>query len=299
LRLPDISKSYSKKGQNVLHIIRALRIKSWIKNSFVFIPIVFALSLSDYVKLTATCLTALAFCFLSSAVYIFNDIRDIEQDRKHPKKRERPIAGGALSVNRAAVIGAVLAGCSLLGAFYIDIAAGIALVVYVIVNISYSLYLKNKPIFDVFCIAAGFILRVYAGSFASDSQVSDWLFLSIVALCLFIAFGKRRGELCMNDEDCRRPVLESYNLSFLNNIMFCMAGMAVTFYSLWAKARNDGMIYSVPIIIFIVTKYLLLIQNKDSDGDPTEIVWSNRTLMFSCIFYILVAAFILYKPFFV
>jgi 4-hydroxybenzoate polyprenyltransferase len=259
--------------------IRQLRPKSWLKNVFVFIPLVFSLTLTDLVKLTATAVAFVSFCLISSAVYIFNDIRDIESDRKHPVKCRRPVASGAIGV-RAATVTALLLSAAALGlAYCANLFTALMLAIYLAENLLYTIVLKHHPIYDCFCIAAGFILRVYAGSFAGDEPVSDWLFLTIVAMSLFMAFGKRRGEMLKIDEENRRVVLERYNLVFLNGIMFCTAGLSIVFYSLWAMNRGAGMIYTVPIIIFIVCKYLLIIHDEKSHGDPTTVIFADKTLM--------------------
>jgi 4-hydroxybenzoate polyprenyltransferase len=277
-----------------MDFVRELRPKNWLKNIFVFIPLVFSLKMTDIGKLTATSLTFVAFCLLSSAVYIYNDIHDVEADRKHPVKCNRPIASGVIGVKTAATVAVLLMLASFGLAYCVNLFTALVLVAYATENLLYTAMLKRYPIYDCFCIAAGFIFRVYAGSFASGEPVSDWLFLTIVAMSLFMAFGKRFGEMQKVDPANQRVVLAHYDLAFLNGMMFCMAGLTIVFYSLWAMNRGMGMIYTVPIIIFIVSKYFLLIHDEKSHGDPTTVIMTNKTLLFACGIYVVVTVLFLY-----
>jgi len=170
---------------------------------------------------------------------------------------------------------------------------------YLILNLSYTVYLKHKPILDCFCIAAGFVLRIYAGGAASGETVSDWLFLTIIAASLFMAFGKRRGEMMTATEGNTREVLSKYDLNYLIGMVFVCAGLSVVFYSLWAiNHTNDNMVYTVPFIIFIVLKYLLIIHDGKSDksqGDPTSVIFNSRTFLMSCGLYAALTVFLLYS----
>jgi 4-hydroxybenzoate polyprenyltransferase len=278
----------------IMQYIRQLRLKNWLKNVFVFLPIVFSQQLTVLPKLWQTVAVFSAFCLVSSAVYTFNDLFDVENDRLHPVKQKRPIASGAIAVHSAVAMTIVLLALSLaLATVASPLAAGV-IGLYITVNVAYTMIMKHKPIFDVFCIAAGFILRVYAGGFASDETVSDWLFLTVVAMSLFMAFGKRRGEMIHITAEHQRAVLERYDLSFLNGMMFCSAGLSIVFYSLWAMNRGMGMIYTVPIIIFIVCKYLLLVYSDKSQGDPTTVILSNRILVLACLLYAGLTVLLLY-----
>jgi 4-hydroxybenzoate polyprenyltransferase len=165
---------------------------------------------------------------------------------------------------------------------------------YYALNISYTLWFKHIPIYDCFCIAAGFVLRVFAGGAAYGGGISDWLFLTVVAMSLFMAFGKRRGELVRTDGFSTRMALERYNELFLNGIIFTCAGLSIAFYSLWSLDRGDNMIYTVPLIIFLVCNYLLLIYHKDSHGDPTSMIFASKTLIVTCGLYALLTVGLLY-----
>lgn len=224
----------------------------------------------------------LSFCLISSAIYVFNDINDVENDRKHEIKRNRPIASGQISFPKAWVLLGCLTiiglGMSLLVNWY----SFLLIVAYVFINVLYSRWLKTKAVIDCFCIAAGFILRVMVGGTIVTAGVSNWMFLTVLALSLFMAFGKRRGELSSYAGGETRTVLDVYDLNFLNGVVFMCAGLTIMFYSLWSISQKPRLVYSVPIVFFIITRYLLLVFKGQAEADPTNLLLSDKTLMASC-----------------
>lgn len=273
-----------------------MRPKSWMKNIFVFVPLVFSLQLRNPDKLWTTLIAFVAFCLASSAVYGLNDVCDADKDRRHPVKRLRPVASGAISKRNAVLFAALLAVIGLAAGFAANPATGAFATAFVALNLAYSIWLKRQPLFDCFCIAAGFVLRVYAGGAASGEPVSDWLFLTIVAASLFLAFGKRRGEALKVGDPATREVLRQYDLGFMNGMMFVYAGLAAVFYAMWAMNRGLGMIYTVPLVIFIISRYLLSIHRIDSHGDPSTVLWEDKTLLAAGVFYALMTVALLYYP---
>jgi 4-hydroxybenzoate polyprenyltransferase len=275
-----------------------MRPKSWLKNVFVFVPAVYALQLFNPDKLFPTVLAFIGFCAISSATYMFNDICDAEKDAAHSVKKNRPIPSGKVSKPQAAVLAAALAvGGLALTALLAGLTTGAFGLIYLVMNLAYTLYLKHKPIIDCFCIAAGFVLRVYAGGSATGEAVSEWLFLTIIAASLFMAFGKRRGEMLMNKDGSEfdtRKVLSRYDLAYLSGTVFACAGLSIVFYSLWAINRGSNMVYTVPFIIFIVLKYLLIIHDEKSLGDPTTVIFDDKAFLFSCGIYAVLTVFLLY-----
>ncbi|MCL2070746.1 MAG: decaprenyl-phosphate phosphoribosyltransferase [Oscillospiraceae bacterium] len=283
------------------HIIRAMRPKSWSKNVFIFIPIVYALELFNSDKMLSVIVAFAGFCFISSAVYLFNDAYDAEKDAAHPVKKHRPIASGIISKSKAWFLAGLLAAVGVsamasLTLFWGSCATLIFSVIYLALNVAYTLSLKHMPIIDCFCIAAGFSLRIYIGGAASGVAVSDWLFLTVVAASLFMAFGKRRGEMIMSENaDETRKSLTQYNLDFLKGVVFICAALAIVFYSLWTLERGNNMVYTVPLIIFIVSKYLLLIHEVNSHGDPTTVIFGDKTFLLSCGLYAVLTVLLLYS----
>jgi len=274
--------------------IQEMRPKSWIKNIFVFIPLVFSLELFNTDKLLMSFIAFAAFCLVSSAVYVFNDIYDAAQDAAHPVKHIRPIASGVITLRKAVIFAMSLAMAGIAISLTANLLVTMFVAFYLVLNLAYTLWLKHKPIFDCFCIAAGFVLRIYAGGAASGESVSDWLFLTIIAMSLFMAFGKRRGELLKVGGCETRKVLQSYDLGFLKGMVFACAGLSIVFYSLWAMYRGSNMIYTVPLVVFMISKYLLLIHSNDSHGDPTMVVFESKSLFAICGLYGLLTVALLY-----
>ena len=274
--------------------LKQMRIKSWLKNIFVFFPITFSLELFEWHRLINTVVLTIAFCFISSAVYVLNDISDVESDRKHAVKRYRPIAAGQISFLCAWVLLICLTTAGFVLALSINLLSFLLILTYVVINILYSKWLKNKVVIDCFCIAAGFVLRVMVGGTTISDGVSGWMFLTVVSLSLFMAFGKRRGELHVYGTGDTRGVLETYEGNFLNGMIFMCSGLTIVFYSLWSISHNSNLIYTVPLVLFVVIRYLLLAFSGHSDADPTTLILSDKILLVSCGLYALIMLVLLY-----
>ena len=274
--------------------IKEIRVKSWIKNLFVFFPVVFSLELFNPDTFINALLLTLAFCLVSSAVYLFNDISDVEKDRKHATKKNRPIAAGIIPVPAALTVCIIFLLSGLGLGYYINLASLIFIASYVVINFCYSKWLKHKVVIDCFCIAAGFVLRVLTGGTIVTNGVSNWMFLTIVALSLFMAFGKRRGELENYSAGDTRVVLEVYELNFLNGAVFMCAGLAMVFYSLWSISQQSNLVYTVPIVLFIMIRYLLQVFKGHSEADPTTLILSDKVLLLACMLCGLVIVWLLY-----
>jgi len=262
--------------------LKEMRIKSWLKNLFVFFPIIFSRELFEWNKLIEAVILTVAFCLISSAIYVLNDINDVENDRKHEVKKKRPIASGQIPIPRAILLLVCLAVVGGGMAFRVNLYSFLWILTYVVINILYSKWLKTKVIIDCFCIAAGFVLRVMVGGTIVSEGVSDWMFLTVLALSLFMAFGKRRGELHSYAGRETRDVLEIYEMNFLNGIVFMCAGLSMVFYSLWSVSQKTNLVYTVPIVLFIIIRYLLLVFRGQEEADPTALILSDKTLLASC-----------------
>lgn len=252
------------------------------KNLFVFCAIIFSRELFEWNKLIQATVLTLAFCLISSAVYVMNDINDVENDRKHAVKRNRPIAAGQISIPSAWILLTCLMAAGLLLALSVNPSSFFLAAIYVVMNILYSKWLKTKVVIDCFCIAAGFVIRVMVGGTIVSSGVSDWMFLTVVSLSLFMAFGKRRGELNIYGPGKTRDVLGIYEINFLNGIIFMCAGLAMAFYSLWSISQEPNLVYTVPIVLFIVIRYLLQVFSGHSEADPTDLILSDKILLIAC-----------------
>lgn len=266
--------------------IKLIRIKHWIKNILIFLPIICAGLLSVDTMLN-TSLGFLSFSFMSSFIYIINDIKDIEKDKNHPRKKNRPLASGAIKKSTAIIIAVVMLILSL--SITIIINKGVnnlslyLLLSYMIINIGYSLGLKNIAIIDIVLLASGFIIRVYYGASLFDIEVSSWLFLTILNASLFLGLGKRRKEL-MNSKDSR-IVLKDYNESFLEKFQYLTLTLTIVFYSLWVVEQNIKYLYfTIPLLMIIFMKYCLFIEKND-EGDPITILFEDKVLIVLCLLY--------------
>ena len=268
--------------------LRLLRVKHYIKNGLVFLPLFFSKSFSAAEKLMQTLLAFAVFCLLSSAVYIINDIRDAERDQNHPTKRNRPIASGAVGKRTAAVICALLlAGvCVLIGLTGKGLMVWLVPAIYLAINTAYSMGLKNVPIADIAILAAGYLLRVLCGSVFTGIAISGWLYLTVIAIAFYLGLGKRRGEILRYASgDDTRPVLKFYNQGFLDKNMLMCVTLGIVFYSLWTvdavtieRVGGEQLVWTVPLVIIIFFRYSMSIEGK-SDGDPVEVVFKDKVLL--------------------
>ena len=266
-----------------------MRVHHYIKNGLILLPLIFSMRLGDISLLTKTIIGVIAFCIISSAVYIINDIKDLESDRRHITKRNRPLASGEVSIKSAWV----LASCLFVAAVFINIFASnyalnswFYLFAYIAFNYGYSCGLKNVPIVDVMILASGFLLRVLYGSAISGIDISSWLYLTVIALSFYLSLGKRRNELTRQKTgQTSRKVLQYYNYDFLDKIMYLCLTLAISFYSLWSidpltiqRISSTYLVWTVPLVIIIFMKYSLTIEGG-SEGDPIEIIIKDRILL--------------------
>ncbi len=272
--------------------IRLLRIKHYIKNFLIFLPLFFSGNLFNAQLLKVTVCGFICFSLVSSTVYIFNDIIDVEHDKKHPTKKHRPVASGRIGVKQALFCGFVCVFAAvfvqLVVGSYLSAYASLLLVLYFVLNILYSLFLKKLPIIDVVTLASCYVIRVFYGGIIGNISVSLWLYLVIIAASLYLGFGKRRNELKVQMES--REVFQYYNAAFLDKNMYVCLTLADVFYSLWAlDSSNEHMVISIPLFFVIMMFYSLNLE-KSTEGDLVEIVLKDVKLALSialfglCIF---------------
>ena len=268
--------------------LKLMRVNHYIKNLLIFLPIIFNKSFLNLNKLIPTIIGFVSFCLISSSIYIINDINDLEKDRKHPIKRNRPIASGKIKVKTAKVISIILLIISIiflvLGSFKYsyDIIFSVSyLIMYFGLNIIYSLGLKKVPIIDIAILASGFLIRVLLGGIVSDVIVSSWLYLTIISVSFYLGLAKRRNELKKHKGLKTRDVLKFYNKDFLNNNMYIFGATSIVFYSLWAKSyEKDLILWTIPIVMIIMMKYNLDIESNDSEGDPVNVILHDYVMLF-------------------
>ena len=261
--------------------MKLLRVKHWMKNFLIFVPMFFGGTINEIEKWGRALGAFICFSLMASAIYVINDINNIEKDKLHPKKRNRPLPSGKISLKQAKSIVVILIIASLIPLVIMKIWwAEILLIIYLIQNILYSYGLKDKPIIDVSILASGYIIRIYYGGIISNTEISGWLFLVVTAGALFMGLGKRRNEMKLKKT---REVLKFYTESFLEKNMYVCATLANVFYALWAmEFESKVMLWSVPFFIVLMQKYSLNVEGE-SDGDPVEVILQDKLLIFLTI----------------
>lgn len=293
--LKDEKPDFDPQKKNTMQALTQLvRPRQWVKNSFVFIGLLFTQNLNQHLILKVI-IAAVAFCLVSSAVYVMNDFVDRDYDRNHPIKRKRPLASNRVTLSAAGSIFALfLLGGLFLGWHVSKIAAGI-LVLYVAQNLAYTKGLKRIVLVDVFIIALGFMLRILMGTWGVGIPPSEWLLLCGFMVALFMGFGKRCSELNELNADAglHRPVLERYSSGLLNQLLGITAGGVIFTYSLYtldsvtvALHHTTDLIYSVPFVIYGIFRYLYLI-HKGEAGDPSKLVTKDRHLIAVVMLWVL------------
>ncbi|WP_454995663.1 decaprenyl-phosphate phosphoribosyltransferase [Bulleidia extructa] len=274
--------------ERVRNYIKLMRLKHCVKNILILLPLVFSGEFFQYGKLLSSVLGFLAFSFLASAVYILNDIQDVEKDRLHPKKKFRPIASGKVSEKQ----GKVLSVVAMIGAITLNFLATtnyvsfIFLGIYLVMNIFYSKGLKNVPLLDIVVLASGFLLRLIYGGIVTNIHISNWLYLTVITASFYMGLGKRRNELGKSGNQINtRKVLKYYNYAFLDKNMYMCLGLTNAFYALWViGTQKEVMIWTVPMVMVLGMKYSLNIE-RDSDGDPVEVILQDKVLWLLGILY--------------
>ena len=277
--------------KKILEFIKLMRPQHYMKNILIFLPIIFSKNLLNVELLKITLIGFLSFSFMASIVYILNDIMDAEADKKHEKKKFRPIASGKISIKSALILMIILLILSLLLNIYIkaDIVTYTIFYGYLIMNILYSIKLKHIPIIDIVILSFGFLLRVLYGSAITEIPISNWLYLTILAFSFYMGLGKRRNELKKMGNGGRK-VLEYYNQSFLDNNMYMCVALRIVFYSLWCIDINTtinsiiNIVWTVPLVIIICMKYSLNIEGNSS-GDPVDVILNDKVLIILALIY--------------
>jgi 4-hydroxybenzoate polyprenyltransferase len=283
--------------------VQSLRPAQWAKNSFVLAPLVFGGLLLDRQALLRGLLALAAFCCTASAVYLVNDLRDREEDRKHPLKRLRPLAAGTLPVPVAVLALVALAAIALalswrLGAAFIGILGA-----YTALNLLYTFWFKHLVILDVMSISLGFVLRIEAGAQAMGVQVSRWLFLCTIFLALFLAFSKRRHELTLlaGSASEQRKVLDHYSPAFLDQMINVVTASSVLAYALYAvapetveKYHTQNLIFTIPLVLYGIFRYLYLMYQREGERNPTEAILRDPPFLLNILLWGLAVVWIVY-----
>lgn len=255
-----------------------MRPRQWIKNAFVLAPLIFSGEFVHLASVGASLRAMLLFCIASSLTYVFNDICDVERDRRHPvKSRTRPLASGMVPMPWAIALASVLLGILILGSLAAP-ACSLVIAAYLLLNIAYSMALKHQPVIDIFTIAIGFVLRVIAGAVALNVPVSSWMFITTLCLALYLASIKRRQELGSSGAGGRK-VLDAYSVSLIDRYAGMSAMGALLFYSLYVLSAKPALAATVPLVLFGLFRYWFLVESQDDGESPTETLLGDWQLL--------------------
>jgi 4-hydroxybenzoate polyprenyltransferase len=287
--------------ERALAMIRSLRPKQWTKNLLVFAGLIFTYNLLNTEMLTRVILSFVAFCALSSAGYIWNDLRDIAADRLHPIKRRRPIAAGLVPPGLAVVMGLVLGVAGLGLALALGTSFALVASLYMLLTVTYSIWLKHLVLIDVFGISAGFVLRAVGGAVVIGVPVSPWLYVCTVLASLFLALGKRRNELELLEGDAagHRKNLEQYTLELVDQLILIVASVTIMAYSLYTFSaenlpRDHSMMLTIPLVVYGLFRYLYLVRVKRKGGAPEELLLTDPGMLGTAICWVGLSVFVLY-----
>jgi len=283
-------------------LIKSMRLKQWPKNLFLLAAVIFDGQLFNRDSLLISIAGVLIFCLISSSVYLINDVKDIDSDRQHPVKKNRPIASGKLPVRIALVAAILLLVISFPVSYLLSPGFAIISGIYFLINLAYSFHLKHVPLIDVMIIATGFVLRVAAGvTLIAVQRFSPWMYVVTTLLALFIGFGKRRAELkqLSIDANNHRRVLDGYSIPFLDQLIMIVSSSTILTYSLYTFSapnlpENHSMMLTIPFVLYGIFRYLYLIQIKGEGGAPEELVLTDRPLQVTILLFGLAVFLVFY-----
>ncbi len=288
----------------VSSIFRSLRPEQWTKNAFVLIPLVFAKKLLLFPSVLEGLMAVLVFCLLAGATYLVNDLIDFKSDQRHPLKKHRPLASGGISTRTAKWTATLLLGLSLTWGSFLSRGFLFVMVIYLAVQILYNLKLKEVPILDIFCVSAGFFLRVIGGGVAVNVTISNWLIICTISIAMFLTLGKRRSELTLlgSEKAClHRKVFAYYSPHFLDQMICIVTAVTLMSYMLYcispqtiAKFQTEHLIYTFPFVLYGVFRYLYLIFQRHQGDSPGKVLISDRPLLLSVILWGICCILIIY-----
>ncbi len=284
-----------------------LRPRQWVKNLILFAGLIFSHQLTNVGLLTTTIFAFFLFCLLSSSVYIFNDLYDLENDRNHPTKKFRPLPAGKVTTRAAWMMVVILAVLSVGLSFWLGKSFGLIALSYLLLFVAYTLYLKHLVIIDVLVIAIGFVLRAVAGASVIKVEISPWLLICTILLALFLALSKRRHELILLETSAEnhRKILEEYSAYFLDQMISVVTASTVMAYTLYTMSdrtikelKTTNLPYTVPFVLYGIFRYLYLIHRKAEGGRPEKLLFTDLPLLADILLWIGAVGVILYlrKP---
>ncbi len=285
------------------YLFFALRPKQWIKNFFIFLPVVFGKKMFNYPENLHVGLAFILFSLTASVVYLINDILDYKKDCRHPTKKLRPIASKKISRQQALITAIILGTISFIFSFKLSVPFGWITIIYFVFNLIYSKILKHAVIIDVFCLGAFFLLRVIAGGVVAQITISHWTLIMTILLALFLGFNKRRQELRLQEQkkSSTRLVLKKYNAYFIDQMIAVITSSVVIVYMLYTlddrtvqQFGSNHLLYSTPFVYYGIFRYLYLIHKNNNDGDPTRALLSDTNIQINIILWVGVCVAVIY-----
>jgi len=283
-------------------LIKSMRPRQWTKNAFVMAALVFDRQLDHPTALLRSIAGMILFCFLSGSVYLINDILDVEADRQHPLKRNRPIASGKLPIHVAVIATVVILVLIFPISYFLSPEFALIALIYFLTNLAYSKWLKHIPLLDVLILASFYVVRVWAGvSLIHVERFSPWLYVVTTLLALYIGFGKRRAELALLEDNAsnHRRVLEGYTIPLLDQLITIVSATTIVSYSFYTFSApnvpaNHTMMLTIPFVLYGIFRYLYLVQIKCMGGEPEELLLRDRPLQLSISMWILSVLIVFY-----
>ncbi|MDH3346674.1 MAG: decaprenyl-phosphate phosphoribosyltransferase [Desulfobulbaceae bacterium] len=286
--------SYLRRGSGAAAkgLLQLMRPKQWVKNGFVLAPLIFAGEFTIPHSIAKSLFASFLFCIASSIVYIINDICDIERDRSHPvKSKTRPLAAGTVNVRQAIFLAMLLV--IILGAGFLYLPSTVIVIgCYMALNTVYSLYLKHQPVIDIFTIAFGFVLRVYAGAEALGVPVSGWMFVTTLCLALYLAAVKRRQELLFRGSQSRK-VLDSYTVPLVERYAEVSSTGCLLFYSLFVITERPNMVVTIPFVLYGIFRYWYIVESLEGGESPSDVLLNDLQLFVTVILWLAVCMIII------
>jgi len=281
------------------YLLAAMRPHQWLKNFFIFLPLIFGQKLLDIGLCLRILYVFVGFSLVASAIYLLNDIMDIEQDKLNPEKRNRPIASGKVTISKAAITALVLITAGLIGAFTLNKNCAYVIIIYIILNFLYMKFLKKVMIIDIFCVGAFFYIRILIGGLISGVELSNWIIICGVLLALFLALNKRRHDLGVFDK--QGIAFSRYNPQLIDRMISIISSSVVMAYILYAtdartieRFGTNRLIYTVPFVFYGVLRYLYIVDTKRLGGDPARILIGDGKMQLNLALWLVASISVIY-----
>ncbi len=284
-------------------LLKLMRPTQWLKNGILMAALVFAGEATNPDKVQLAVYALIIYCLLSSAVYVFNDLIDRENDRQHPLKKARPVASGQISLAVAVTLAVALGALGIAGAWLVNWPFFMVALVFLALNLLYTLWLKHIVIVDVMSIAVSFVLRAYAGALAIEVPASKWMLINTLLLALFLGFGKRRHELLLLEDDAtsHRRILDRYSPYLLDQLIGVVTASVVVMYMLYTfssevmqKLGTENLFVTIPFVVYGVFRYLYLIHKEEKGGSPTRVMIGDAPILINVILWLITVIVVLY-----